>query len=140
MRSKRPVRKAETPRHDAASKWGREAEGTELFDPAAAQAAKKRHQPRGARREWPRHRAFLREAITTAGAQFFLLPPYSPDMNPIEMAFAKLKTLLRQARTNPRWPVATHRHLARPVHQFTPEERAWDPLESTCRHASLSIL
>jgi len=25
------------------------------------------------------------------------LPPYSPDMNPIEMAFAKLKTLLRQA-------------------------------------------
>jgi transposase len=31
------------------------------------------------------------------GAQFFLLPPYSPDMNPIEMAFSKLKTLLRQA-------------------------------------------
>jgi len=38
-----------------------------------------------------------RAAIAKAGAQFFLLPPYSPDMNPIEMAFAKLKTLLRQA-------------------------------------------
>lgn len=30
------------------------------------------------------------------GAQIFYLPPYSPDMNPIEMAFAKLKALLRQ--------------------------------------------
>ena len=39
----------------------------------------------------------VRAAITSAGAQLFLLPPYSPDMNPIEMAFAKLKTLLRQA-------------------------------------------
>ncbi len=43
----------------------------------------------------------VREAIEADGAQLFLLPPYSPDMNPIEMAFAKLKTLLRknQART-----------------------------------------
>jgi transposase len=39
----------------------------------------------------------VRAAIAAAGAQLFLLPPYSPDMNPIEMAFAKLKTLLRQA-------------------------------------------
>ena len=30
-------------------------------------------------------------------AQVFYLPPYSPDMNPIEMAFSKLKALLRQA-------------------------------------------
>jgi len=43
----------------------------------------------------------VREAIEAVGAQLFLLPPYSPDMNPIEMAFAKLKALLRknQART-----------------------------------------
>ena len=46
----------------------------------------------------PAHKiAAVRAAIEAKGAQFFLLPPYSPDMNPIEMAFAKLKTLLRQA-------------------------------------------
>ena len=46
----------------------------------------------------PAHKiAAVRTAIEATGAQFFLLPPYSPDMNPIEMAFAKLKTLLRQA-------------------------------------------
>ena len=38
----------------------------------------------------------MRDAIEKNGAQLFLLPPYSPDMNPIEMAFSKLKTLLRQ--------------------------------------------
>ena len=38
----------------------------------------------------------VRAAIRAAGAQFFLLPPYSPDLNPIEMAFAPLKTVLRQ--------------------------------------------
>ena len=47
----------------------------------------------------PAHKtAAVRAAIAAAGAQLFLLPPYSPDMNPIEIAFAKLKTLLRQAR------------------------------------------
>jgi transposase len=35
--------------------------------------------------------------VQAASAEFFLLPPYSPDLNPIEMAFAKLKTLLRQS-------------------------------------------
>jgi transposase len=46
----------------------------------------------------PAHKiAAVRAAIEAKGAQLFLLPPYSPDMNPIEMAFAKLKTLLRQA-------------------------------------------
>ncbi len=38
----------------------------------------------------------IRETITARRAQLFYLPPYSPDMNPIEMAFAKLKALLRQ--------------------------------------------
>ena len=43
----------------------------------------------------PAHKiAAVRLAIEANGAQLFLLPP---DMNPIEMAFAKLKTLLRQA-------------------------------------------
>ena len=39
----------------------------------------------------------MRLAIETAGAQLLYLPPYSPDFNPIENAFAKLKALLRKA-------------------------------------------
>ncbi len=37
------------------------------------------------------------KAIKAAGAHLFFLPPYSPDLNPIEQAFAKLKTLIRRA-------------------------------------------
>lgn len=45
----------------------------------------------------------VRKAIETAGAELKLLPPYSPDFNPIEMAFSKIKTHLRTgaARTLP---------------------------------------
>lgn len=39
----------------------------------------------------------VRELIEAAGARRLLLPPYSPDLNPIEMAFSKLKALLRKA-------------------------------------------
>lgn len=39
----------------------------------------------------------VREAIEAAGASLLYLPPYSPDFNPIEMAFAKLKAFLRAA-------------------------------------------
>jgi transposase len=39
----------------------------------------------------------VREAIAAAGARLLYLPPYSPDLNPIEQAFAKLKTLLKRA-------------------------------------------
>lgn len=39
----------------------------------------------------------VREAIEAAGARLLFLPPYSPDFNPIEFAFAKLKSLLRAA-------------------------------------------
>ena len=39
----------------------------------------------------------VRRAIRKAGAHLLFLPPYSPDLNPIEMMFAKLKTLLRNA-------------------------------------------
>jgi transposase len=45
----------------------------------------------------PAHKvAGVQEAIAERRAQLFYLPPYSPDMNPIEMAFSKLKALLRQ--------------------------------------------
>jgi len=42
-------------------------------------------------------RASVREAIETAGARLMFLPPYSPDFNPIEKAFARLKAMLRRA-------------------------------------------
>ena len=38
----------------------------------------------------------VRAAIEAAGARLLFLPPYSPDFNPIEMAFSKLKALLRK--------------------------------------------
>ena len=41
--------------------------------------------------------AGVREAIEAAGARIFYLPAYSPDFNPIEQDFAKLKALLRTA-------------------------------------------
>lgn len=41
--------------------------------------------------------AGVRKAIETAGARVVYLPPYSPDLNPIEMVFAKLKHLIRSA-------------------------------------------
>jgi transposase len=37
------------------------------------------------------------EAITAQGTQLVYLPPYSPDLNPIEQAFAKFKAVLRRA-------------------------------------------
>jgi len=40
----------------------------------------------------------VRAAIEAAGAHLRFLPPYSPDFNPIELAFAKLKAFLRAAR------------------------------------------
>jgi len=42
-------------------------------------------------------RARVRQAIEGAGCELRYLPPYSPDLNPIELAFSKLKGLLRKA-------------------------------------------
>ena len=39
----------------------------------------------------------VRQAIRAAGDKLFFPPPYSPDLNPIEQVFAKMKTLLRKA-------------------------------------------
>ena len=39
----------------------------------------------------------VRKAIRSAGARLRFLPPYSPDLNPIEQVFSKLKTMLRKA-------------------------------------------
>jgi transposase len=40
--------------------------------------------------------AYAAEVLKSVGAWFLFLPPYSPDLNPIEMAFAKLKALIRK--------------------------------------------
>lgn len=69
----------------------------------------------------PAHKvAGVREAIEAAGARLLYLPPYSPDFNPIEQAFAKLKALLRKAaaRTIPDlWQA-----VAEALYAFTPDE------------------
>jgi transposase len=64
--------------------------------------------------------AGVREAIEACGASLVYLPPYSPDLNPIEQAFAKLKALLRKlaARTVHALWDALGDILAR----FTPQE------------------
>ena len=46
----------------------------------------------------PAHKPIaIREAIQATGASILFLPPYSPDFNPIEMAFSKIKALLKKA-------------------------------------------
>lgn len=64
----------------------------------------------------------VRRAIRAAGAKLFFLPPYSPDLNPIEQVFAKLKTLLRKAAE--RTVEATWRRIGSLLACFTPAECA----------------
>jgi transposase len=64
----------------------------------------------------------LRELIEAAGAQLRFLPPYSPDFNPIEQAFAKLKAFLRAAR--PRTFDHVCELIAAAIALFTPTECA----------------
>jgi transposase len=60
------------------------------------------------------------EAITACGAQLHYLPAYSPDLNPIEMAFSKLKSLLRQAAARD-WE-SLLKATANALHSFTSEQ------------------
>ena len=64
----------------------------------------------------------VRRAIRAAGAKLFFLPPYSPDLNPIEQVFAKLKTLLRKAEA--RTVETTWRRIGQILTQFTSRECA----------------
>ena len=62
----------------------------------------------------------VRKAIKDAGAFLLYLPAYSPDLNPIELAFAKLKALLRKAAARTRdelWQA-----IAEIIEQFSPQE------------------
>lgn len=64
----------------------------------------------------------VRTAIRAAGAHLLFLPPYSPDLNPIEQVFAKLKHLLRKAAK--RTVEATWRQLGDLLRLFSPGECA----------------
>jgi len=71
----------------------------------------------------PAHKGpLVRKAIEAAGADLVLLPPYSPDFNPIENAFAKLKALLRKAAE--RTVEGLWTAIGRLLEAFTPQECA----------------
>ena len=63
-----------------------------------------------------------RQAIRSVGARLFFLPPYSPDLNPIEMMYAKLRTLLRKA--GERSVETTWRRVGTLLDAFTSDECA----------------
>ena len=62
----------------------------------------------------------VRDTIEAKGAQLLYLPPYSPDFNPIEKAFAKLKAFLRKAAA--RTIDALWDAIAKAIDTFTPNE------------------
>jgi transposase len=64
----------------------------------------------------------VRRLVRQAGAKLFFLPRYSPDLNPIEQVFAKLKHLLRKAAA--RTQEAVWKTIGTLLETFTPEECA----------------
>jgi len=62
----------------------------------------------------------IRQAIESSGAKLFYLPPYSPDLNPIEFAFSKLKSLLRKAAA--RTVRSLWKTIGCSLHAFTADE------------------
>ena len=66
--------------------------------------------------------AGVRALVEAHGASLMFLPPYSPDLNPIEQVFAKLKQIVRSAQ--PRSREALWKSLGRTVDQFAPRECA----------------
>ena len=65
-------------------------------------------------------RPAVRKAIRAAGAKLLFLPPYSPDLNPIEQVFAKLKHLMRKAAK--RTTEATWKRIGSLLDAFSPQE------------------
>jgi transposase len=64
----------------------------------------------------------VREAVEACGARLLYLPPYSPDLNPIELTFSKLKRLLRDAAE--RTVEALWQTIGRLLDRFTLQECA----------------
>ena len=62
----------------------------------------------------------VRQAIENVGAELRFLPPYSPDFNPIEMAFSKFKAFLKK--TAARTKADLWDAIAKAIDIFTPQE------------------
>lgn len=62
----------------------------------------------------------IRQTIESSGAKLFYLPPYSPDLNPIEFAFSKLKCLLRKAAA--RTVRSLWKTIGNSLHSFTADQ------------------
>ena len=71
--------------------------------------------------------------VEARGATLLFLPPYSPDLNPIEMVFAKLKTLFRKA--DERTVETSWRRVGTLLATFTPEE-----CQNYLRHAGYASI
>ena len=67
-------------------------------------------------------RQVIRQAIRKAGGKLLFLPPYSPDLNPIEQVFSKLKALLRKAAE--RTVEETWKRIGSLLDEFSPAECA----------------
>lgn len=74
----------------------------------------------------------IRELIENAGAELRFLPPYSPDLNPIEMVFSKVKQLLRSLAC--RTKDALWRSMQRVLDAITPSDTA-----NCFRHAGYTL-
>ena len=80
----------------------------------------------------------VRQAIRSTGARLWFLPPYSPDLNPIEQAFAKIKHWMRNAQKRDfedTWRHLGHlhrHHRAQRVPELHPKRRIWFRLKRIC--------
>ena len=66
------------------------------------------------------HVTGVKDIIRSAGARRFYLPAYSPDFNPIEQVFSKLKSLIRKAGKRTR--EALWKCIGKTLEQFSPQE------------------
>jgi len=76
----------------------------------------------------------VRERIEQAGAELLYLPPYSPDLNPIEKAWAKLKQQLRAAKAR-----SLRRSMTPSQNCFQPSDLKMQKPGTDCHFTSTSI-
>ena len=65
----------------------------------------------------------IRQMIEAAGCELWLLPPYSPDLNPIEKMWSKVKEFLRSAKA--RCTEELDRAVAQGLAKATPDDATW---------------
>jgi transposase len=83
------------------------------------------------------HKAAIRATIQARGCRLLFLPPYSPDLTPIELAFSKIKTALR--RTGARTREALNAALANAIDRVTPHD-AWGYFRHCGYHSPAQLL